>query len=169
MLLSPAQKGSGNRCQLCPCPENYRLLEKNRDANNLAGHLDVVHAGISSATATMAVRGFGLQQQSLVMREWPEREQLPVVTLDALLQDWCPGQDVDLIDIRVNGAEPQVLEGLCHEKHRVKMLTVATVHEIEGRSSFDLCAEILRQKEFEMLPESVPGRVIFAKLKHHLS
>ena len=59
----------------------------------------------------------------------------PVVTLSELLKAWRheEAQVVDLLKIDVEGAELQVLEGLCPEDWLLVQQLVLEVHDVDGR------------------------------------
>ena len=105
-------------------PENVEIYKKNIQVNNLSETMQVVHSGAWFEKGTMDVHGGGTVRNSLVpfseeSKEF-EKQAVPVDSLDNILESWEPDRGIDFLDIRVNGAEYEALQGLDKQLSRVK-------------------------------------------------
>lgn len=144
-------------------PDNMEILRRNVVENNLENSIDLVEAGAWNKAGHQMVVGKGFQQNSLVHidgREFKEIKQVPTKTLDDILSNWGE-TEVDFLDIRVNGAEIEVIEGLNQSLDRVKVIFVATPYSRSGTATHNICLKLLQEKGCSILPQSRQG-IIYA-------
>jgi FkbM family methyltransferase len=146
-------------------PDNFAILERNIRENNIK-NVTLKQIGAWNEKQTREVIGAGMQQNSLVsFDERPSFASRGIVhtdTLDNILSEW----DVPIIDflnIRVNGAEIEVLQGLNSQLSRVKVIFIAVHYTREGEKTELKVKELLKQKGCEIVLENDRG--IYAKPK----
>jgi FkbM family methyltransferase len=136
-------------------PDNFAILERNIRENNIT-NVTLKHIGAWNERQTKQVVGASQQRNSLV--ELDDKDFLPrgVVhtdTLDNILGDWDV-PTIDFLNIRVNGAEIEVLEGLNTQLSRVKVIFVASLYSREGERAITKVKEILKQKGCKIVIEN---------------
>ena len=149
-------------------PDNSEVLRLNISGNALEEQVTIVEAGVWNRTGEEIVLGTGYQQNSLVSTDTHDFQAITRVktdTLDNILAGWdVPA--IDFLDIRVNGAEIEVLEGLDRELARVRVIYIAVPYSRGGVSTRERCLEILRDKGCSILPHDDPTE-IYAATAHH--
>lgn len=121
---------------------NFELLQRNIGANGLTGTIVPVHAGLWRTS------GEGVQQHAFTTRRFLETtdrwsghmrhtEKVRLVTLDHLLDEQHV-EVADLVNIQVNGAEIEVLEGFRRTIDRVKVLLIAAYYSRDGVRNVDV-------------------------------
>jgi FkbM family methyltransferase len=141
---------------------NYDLLCRNVEANRLP--VTAVHAGVWNARGTARCRGREKQRVTLVPADdlGPERgyvaeREVPTDTLDHILDE--QGIDeVDYLNVQVNGAEMQVLEGFTLE--RAKVVWVASYYRVEGKRLTGKVREHLLAHGFGIVEETPQGGIL---------
>lgn len=138
-------------------PDNHELLEWNIEKNQLADTVDVLHCGVWSSSGHKELMAGGNARNSLVGLDHislARRITIPVDTLDHILVNWHRERIIDFLDIRVNGAEVEVLEGLKEQLERVRVVFVAAPYSVQGVPTYDRCREILTQRGCLLLPQT---------------
>jgi len=142
---------------------NHEILRANIALNELERAITPVHAGLWKESGT------GEQKHAFTTRRFLEAtdhwadhlqrsEPVRLLTLDDLLKE--QGVDVaDFINIQVNGAEIQVLEGLRRASPRVKVLSIAAYYSQDGRRNSDVVRERLVDLGCTILRETPAGRI----------
>jgi FkbM family methyltransferase len=145
--------------------ENAAMMRRNIEANGLGERMVCVEKGVWNETGETEVYSESTVRNSIVdiggLGMERRGEVRPVDTLENILKDFAPGRMIDFLDIRVNGAEYEALEGIGDQLSRVKVLFVPVVYEVGGR---DRRAEIvgwLERRGCAILPCST-NRTIYA-------
>jgi FkbM family methyltransferase len=148
-------------------PDNFVILERNIRENNIM-NVTLKQLGAWNEKQTREVVGVSQQRNTLVaLDERPSFAPRGVVhtdTLDNILTEWDVPV-VDFLNIRVNGAEIEVLQSLNSQLSRVKVIFIASHYTREGEKTEVKVKELLRQKECEIVLQN--GRGIYAKTKQY--
>ena len=148
---------------------NYDLLEMNVAANGLGESIIPVHAGLWRET------GEGTQKHSFTTRRFLEStdrwesdlvhdESVRLLTVDDLLDE--QGVEVaEYLNVQVNGAEIQVLEGFT-DVDRVKVIDVAAYYSKDGIRNVDVLRQMMCSRGCQVVTENAAGRIAFATPAH---
>jgi FkbM family methyltransferase len=111
VLAGRILKGRGHVVAIEPDPENFSLLRRNVDLNDLT-NVDLVNVGCWSREGFLSLhRGRGnLGEHSFIDDVGSESVSVPVRTLDSILSD-LGLTTVDVLKIDVQRAESEVLKG----------------------------------------------------------
>lgn len=137
-------------------PENFKILCSNVEKNNLQNCINVIECGVWKSQGEMVLKGKGLARNSLINIDQVALDEQMIVktdTLDNILASWND-EIIDFIDIRVNGAEIEVLQGLQQGLDRIKVIFVATPYSRDGKSTYSICLELLRERGCRILPQT---------------
>jgi len=149
-------------------PDNVEILKKNIEANGLQSVVKVIQAGVWSEPGSMPIRGAGRQRNSLLeIKNITEFRNVDVRvdSLDNLIGEWdVEANAIDLVYITVNGAELEALRGLDAAAPRVNALfVVAHYHAEGGRSSAEVCREILGNRGYTLYSSPHGAHVLAAR------
>lgn len=143
-------------------PGNEALMRRNIAANALEPRMASFHCGVWSAPGTVAANSSGRQRNSLVeidQRAFKDRAQVPVDTLDNLI-DRSGAPHVDFLNMQVNGAEIEALQGLQRRAADVRRIRIAAHYSRDGVPAAELCARLLDAKGFVVLSSGNQGSVL---------
>jgi FkbM family methyltransferase len=148
-------------------PENFEIFKKNIQVNNLTGTMSVVHSGAWFEEGELDVHVGGTVRNSLVAfseesKEF-EKQAVPVNTLDNILRNWEPNSCIDFIDIRVNGAEYEALQGLDEQLGRIRYMFLPTKYSADGRDIHSLCRKLLLERGCKILESISTKSSLYAK------
>src|SRR6267143_440685 len=146
VLAGRILKGRGRVVAIEPDPENFRLLRRNVELNELT-NVDLLNVGCWSRDAVLPLhKGRGnLGQHSFIDDVGPDSVSVPVRTLDSILAD-LELPTVDLLKMDVQRAEAEVLKGAAITLDGSRTMTVI----FEEMSSIDASesARILEAQGF---------------------
>ena len=98
-----------------PIPQNADVLRRNVEINGLGSAITVVECGVWNKCGRMPIFGDGETRFALTRVDQMNQNDLSFEvetnTLDELLKKWDEPK-IDFLDIQVNGAEAEVIEGL---------------------------------------------------------
>jgi FkbM family methyltransferase len=148
---------------------NVDIMRMNVESNGLDGAVVPVHAGLWRET------GEGTQHHSFTTKRFLEQtdrwkdqfdyeEKVRLLTIDDLL-DEHEVEVAEYVNIQVNGAEIQVLEGF-RDLGRAKVVDVAAYYGKDGVRNADVVREMLVARGCRLLHESAAGRLAFATPRH---
>lgn len=152
LVVGPA----GRILAIEPVPENCSVLRRNVAENGVSDRITVRECAVWNEPGTAVISGAGNTRFSLVEIEGLDRTEsadVPTETLDRLLGGWDV-ERIDFLDIRVNGAEYEVLEGLRAELPRIGIIYVAAPYKRGGAGSAERCRELLEARGCRILPQS---------------
>jgi FkbM family methyltransferase len=148
-------------------PDNFAILERNMQENNVR-NVTLKNVGVWNERQIKDVVGAGQQQNSLVTlderQSFVSRGSIQTDTLDNILGEWDVPV-IDFLNIRVNGAEIEVLQGLNAKLANVKVIFVAAQYSREGQQVKIKVKELLEQKECKIMHEDSEG--IYAVTKQY--
>jgi FkbM family methyltransferase len=148
-------------------PDNFAILERNMQENNVK-NVTLKNIGAWNKRQIKQVVGAGQQRNSLVTiderQSFVSRGSIQTDTLDNILSEWGVPV-IDFLNIRVNGAEIEVLQGLNTELAKVKVIFVAAKYSREGQQVKIKVRELLQQKECKIVHEDYEG--IYALTKQY--
>jgi FkbM family methyltransferase len=130
-------------------PDNYDLLRRNVEANDLTDRITTVNCGLSDKTGTVTARRSRKQQATIAddidqLATFGADCEVPMDTLANVFDRTVPGQDVDFLNVQVNGNELAVLHGLGPWAKRVRSFYVASPYSQGGRRIRDQVADWFR-------------------------
>lgn len=145
--------------------ENYALMCRNIEANGLQGIVTALHCGVWNKKGEMVDRHADrachtladVQEKSI----WDERTMVPVDTLENIMNDNCLDK-VDMLNIQVNGAEIEVLEGLGSRFNDIKIFRIAAYYSDEKGKKSDQVARFLEARGATVLQRSELGSITAA-------
>lgn len=115
--------------------KNFELLEHNVRINDLTDRVTVHHCGIWSSDGELDYSGKNHMQHTLVSldrKQYPHRGRVQVRSLDAIFDD-SPVETIDFLNIQVNGAELEALQGLRTWWARTRTIRVASYYDVDGQ------------------------------------
>lgn len=142
-------------------PENYRLLRKNVEANDLADKIICHNIGVWSERRELPYTGKGWMQYSIANidgKDYPRRGSMPVDTLDNIFS----ASNVDRIDylnLQLNGAEAGALIGLNEWFDRVKVFRIAAYYKVGGEPVVEKVCNILQDRGCEITQRTDAGSI----------
>jgi FkbM family methyltransferase len=140
-------------------PDNFAILERNICENNIK-NVTLKQIGAWNERQTREVIGANQQRNSLVTLDdrpsFVPRGVVHTDTLDSILSDWDVPV-IDFLNIRVNGAEIEVLQGLNSQLSKVKVIFVAAHYTREGEKTEAKVKELFRQKGCKIVREDDEG------------
>jgi FkbM family methyltransferase len=148
---------------------NFDVLHANVRLNGLEGAIVPVHAGLWSES------GEGVQKHSFSTRRflattdrWEDHmqheEKVRLLTIPDLLSE-NEVEVADFVNIQVNGAEIEVLNGMHTGLDRVKVVSVAAYYSQDGRKNADVVRDMLRAWNCIIIHETPLGRITAATPK----
>lgn len=118
-------------------PDNYELLRRNVEANGLEGRIATVQCGLSDRPGTLVARRTQRQAATIAdvdqLAGFAEEREVQLDTLANVFDRTIPDQDVDFLNVQVNGNELAVLDGLGPWKDRVRAFSVTSPYTREGQ------------------------------------
>ena len=144
---------------------NSELLKKNIESNGLCDRIRDVHAGLWSHSGVgeeshdFSTRHFLLETDRW-SRHLKVKEEVPLITLDDLIES----EDlevVDYINIQVNGAETEVIQGLNKHLNRVKVIDIASYYSVKGVPNREFVNEYMLRRGCQVINETPAGRIAF--------
>ena len=144
---------------------NAELLKKNIETNGLCERIKGVHAGLWSHSGVgeeshdFSTRHFLLETDRW-SRHLKVKQEVPLTTLDDLIESE-ELEVVDYINIQVNGAETEVIQGLSKHLDRVKVIDIAAYYSVNGVPNKEVVKEYMLRQGCEVINESPAGRVAF--------
>jgi FkbM family methyltransferase len=142
-------------------PENYRLLKKNVEANGLTDRIVTHNVGIWSSKGEIPYSGSGWMQYTIAEmdgKDYPTRGAMPTDTLDSIF-DRSGVDRINYLNIQVNGAELETLEGLQSWFDRVHTFRLAAMYKRDGVSICDKVVETLRSRGCEFVRVAGKGSI----------
>lgn len=143
-------------------PDNYKVLEKNIEVNNLQHIIEPINLGIWDTSKEMKILGKGRQRNTLCELDKLETQttyKTRTITLDTLI-DKLNIETVDFLYITINGAELEALNGLNENALKCKNIFIASPYERNGQKLKDQCVSLLKTKGFKYYPkESIGGKI----------
>jgi len=140
--------------------ENYKLLKKNIEENNLKNMIPIQEAvDFTSRTATLYTRGpqsmshglknfENIEDPALISANWTSyRKEVATITMDALFKKYAI-EKVDNMHISVTGHEIEVLNGINAILPKLKKVRVSCPYKTDGIPNIETAKEILEQKGF---------------------
>jgi FkbM family methyltransferase len=126
-------------------PDNFALLARNVEANELDDRVTPVHCALSDRAGTVMTRRLRKQQATIAenldqLQSFGEECEVPMDTLANVFDRTVPGGEVDFLNVQVNGHELSVLEGLGHWKDRVGRFSVTSPYTTNGEALRDQVA-----------------------------
>ena len=144
---------------------NSELLKKNIENNGLCERITGVHAGLWSHSGVgeeshdFSTRHFLLETDRW-RRHMKVKAEVPLITLDDLIESE-ELEVVDYINVQVNGAETEVIQGLNKHLHRVKVIDIAAYYSVDGVPNKELVKEYMLRQGCEVISETPAGRIAF--------
>lgn len=119
-------------------PDNYDLLCRNVEANDLTDRITTVNCGLSDREGTVTARRSRKQQATIAddidqLAGFRGDCEVAMDTLANVFDRTLADQDVDFLNVQVNGNELAVLQGLGPWAKRVKHYYVASPYSQGGR------------------------------------
>jgi len=130
-----------------PMPDNFRLLKKNREANNLT-QMILVNRGVWDESKNLLFnRRIGDGQSSSVEMNYENGEQIkvPAETLDSIFEAKGVTAE-DFMIIQLNGAEINGLRGLT--SFMPKHLSIAARYDTEGKDAAKAIKKLLEDRGY---------------------
>lgn len=126
-------------------PDNYALLEKNVVENGLEGQVMPVRCAVSNRSGVVEARRKHRQQATVATVDGLKLPNTETVEMDTLANvlDRSGVQRVDLLNVQVNGAELEALEGLDQWVARVGRFRVYCMYSQEGKQTEPLVRDWL--------------------------
>lgn len=120
---------------------NFELLCRNVEANDLGEKIKPVHCGLWNEDGTSTFRHSHGRRNFLTTTDYWKREEerestVPTFTIDTLIEQHDLPY-VDYVNIQVNGAELEVLEGISRQLDNIKVLGIAAYYTIDGVKNSD--------------------------------
>lgn len=149
--------------------ENFALLERNISTNGLQEAVTAIRCGVWNKKGEMEDRHEDRIYHTLAdveeKRGWKQRTLVPVDTLANIMDD-CGLESVDLINIQVNGAEVEALEGLDRRLDDVKVLRIAAYYTDEHGRKADQVVAFLKARGAEILERTEAGSIVAVTAPH---
>jgi FkbM family methyltransferase len=135
-------------------PDNYDLLRRNVEANDLTDRVTTVHCGLSDRTGTVTARRSRKQQATIAdvdqLAGFGADCEVPMDTLANVFDRTISGERVDFLNVQVNGHELAVLEGLGPWLDRVDEFYVASPYSQDGQRVRDQVVDWFRDHRIEI-------------------
>lgn len=148
-------------------PENAKLMERNVRANGLENVITTVSSGLWNEPGEFTATFKNYQQNSLVElddRKYKNQMTVKTDTLDNIF-DRTNVKTIDFLNMQINGAELEALQGLKRRINDVKLLRIASYYKRQGQPTVDVCRKILEELGCVVLNQS-PAGSIYASPKH---
>jgi FkbM family methyltransferase len=118
-------------------PDNFELLCRNVEANDLTDRIATVNCALSDRTGTVTTRRFRRQQATIadvdeLGTKFGAECEVAMDTLENVFERTLDGRDVDFLNVQVNGNELAVLEGLRSWTDRVGAFSVTSPYSRGG-------------------------------------
>jgi FkbM family methyltransferase len=118
-------------------PDNYELLRRNVEVNDLTERIATVNCGLADCTGSMVAHRYRKQQATLAhdldqSGKFEVDREVAVDTLANVFDRTLPDQDVDFLNVQVNGNELAVLAGLGAWTSRVRHFSVTSPYSRDG-------------------------------------
>ncbi|MEX0702839.1 MAG: FkbM family methyltransferase [Planctomycetales bacterium] len=143
-------------------PENFRLLKRNVEENGLQDRVRIHNVGIWNEPGRIPMKGKGWSQFSIADmdgKDYPDRGFVRTDTLDNIF-DRSDVERIDYLNIQVNGAEIQTLQGLQRWFDRVHVIRIAAYYKRDGVAIADEVERILRDRGAEIVQRAQPGSIL---------
>jgi len=154
---------SGKVVAIEPMPDNFRLLKKNKEANNL-DHITIVNKGVWDSQKNLVFnRKVGDGQSSSIEMSYSagEKIEVPADTLDNIYSSI--GLDhLDYIIIQLNGAEINGLRGL--NKFKPLNMSIAARYDTENVDAALAIKDLLNTRGYTS--EIIEKDFVFSRLKN---
>jgi len=161
LKLAQQVGATGKVIAIEPMPDNFRLLKKNKIANNL-DQLEIVNKGVWDISKTLVFnRKIGDGQSSSIEMDYTGGEKIEVSadTLDQIYKE-VGVDNLDFIIIQLNGAEINALRGLTSFKPL--NMSIAARYDTESVDAAVAIKDLLKQREYKS--EIVESDFVFSKL-----
>ncbi len=148
-------------------PDNAMMMDRNVQANGLEDSLSTVHCGLWNEPGEVTATSKAYQQNSLVEldgRKYPNKVTVKTDTLDNIF-DRLNVETVDFLNMQINGAELEAVEGLKRRINDVRLLRIASYYKRNGEPTVDACCKILTDLGCDIINRS-PAGSIYASPKH---
>lgn len=161
MLASKLVGESGKVIAVEAIPENYDLLKKNININNLK-NIIVHNSAAWEATCTLNFYRHKHQRASAIQNIVEDKEQISVTAdkIDNIL-DSIGISKIDFVRIQVNGAEIEVLKGMSKTLENYPKLLIAAIYDRESLKSSCKIASLLNSLGYKT--EVMQGNVFAYK------
>jgi len=149
-------------------PKNAKLMDRNVRANGLENVITTVTSGLWNEPGEFTATFKNYQQNSLVEldgRKYANQMTVETDTLDNIL-DNANVKTVDFLNMQINGAELEALQGLTRRINDIKLLRIASYYKRQGELNVDKCRKILEELGCVVLNQSPKGS-IYASPKHY--
>lgn len=161
LKLAQQVGSAGSVVAIEPMPDNFRLLQKNKEANKLE-QLVVVNKGVWDSPKELVFnRRIGDGQSSSIELSYDnaERQTIQAETLDRIFEK-VNVQATDFMIIQLNGAEINALRGL--DSFKPKNLSIAARYDTEGEDAALAIKRILEERGY--MVTIAQEDFVFAKL-----
>ncbi len=152
-------------------PVNFNILKRNIEENGLANRIEIVQAGAWNCTEIKKIATNGYQKNAVAPinnREWSKTPSHSVCLepLDDII-DRLNLKKIDLLNIQVNGAEYEAIEGLKKYINRAGLLCIALSYTRNDGPSLPKCEELLIQMGCEVIKKTKRGLVAIPSERVH--
>lgn len=135
-------------------PDNYDLLCRNVEANDLFDRIVTVNSALSDRTGTVVARRLHKQAATIAdadqLAGFGEDSEVQMDTLANVFDRTIPDRDVDFLNVQVNGNELAALEGLGSWAKRVKAFSVTSPYTRDGARLREQVIEWFKDHDIEV-------------------
>ncbi len=135
-------------------PDNYDLLCRNVEANDLTDRIVTVNSALSDRTGTVVARRLHKQAATISdadqLAGFGEDSEVQMDTLANVFDRAIPDRDVDFLNVQVNGNELAALEGLGPWTTRVKAFSVTSPYTRDGERLRERVVEWFEDHDIEV-------------------
>ena len=134
-------------------PRNYTLLKRNIENNQVSARVEATHCAVWNKTDTLMLTGKGRMQNTVARTdelEFAETAKIPARTLDDILDSF--GVDhVNFLNLQLNGAEIEAIEGLQRRFKDVEYINIITRYKRDGEYVVDVAKRMLLDRQCEIV------------------
>ncbi len=140
-------------------PDNYRLLQKNLKENRLDDVATPMHCAVWNENKEVKLTSKRRMQHTVAETDELHFEGSSMVqarTLDSLFEEFSLCH-VDFLNLQLNGAEIEAIEGLQEHFNDVKIINIITKYSRNGDLVVDLAKKMLTERGCKVLVDSRDG------------
>ncbi|MDB4470712.1 FkbM family methyltransferase [Deltaproteobacteria bacterium] len=137
-------------------PDNFELLRRNIVDNQLDSITTPVHCAVWNKDGQVPMMSKTRMKNTIVdTDELPLEysDTAPAKTLDTIIDEYAL-ETVDFLNLQLNGAEIEAIEGLQRNFHKVRYINIISRHHREGELVVDIAKRMLEERGCKIVVDS---------------
>lgn len=135
---------------------NFNLLVRNIESNKLEKNADAVNCAVWNENTYLQLKSKNRMQYTVAATDelkYTKFDNITARTLDYLIDYW--GFDrIDFLNLQLNGAEIEAIQGLQKNFHKVRYINIITRYRREGELVVDIVKRLLLERGCTILVDA---------------